>query len=296
MKKLILSLIVTTTCSLNALAADSMGNYIRSAQQIREIYRDLNLGGLQRQIRSSILENRQEVVTQVYESEYAASSGSELNHIFYSYRGNRDSQSRSYVDVTRILTTNAEAVQNQSQQAGSEFAQLRSDILRLMESKSADLIRMKEQGLINVISAYELIKTGRNVPISELRDTAQLLGALQFAGQQTVSRCVKTDYADRRLEFSGYRNSNVNERTYYWSYDANSTSSYHDYWRQISHSETTCRSTTNSVSVGQNETVYSVNFSVLDRSIADWFKALDLLIATRPEQLISPDWGSPYSK
>lgn len=291
------------SASAFAQSQTALETYFSTARQIREIHRKLGVNSVVQTINTTLTEVRNETVTEKFANKHSSSiggSGSGLFGLLFSGSFGSSNESSSKWDVTKVLVQNPEEVATFNHRVRSELSGLQSQMLQYLDKNESDLIRLKELCVVNLAQAFQLMQDPKFQQatdprfLQELATTARIATELTFHGQQVVTRCVQTNFAARVREGESKSNQNAGFRLLFLDFSASSSSYNYSYWEQVPHSDKSCSSSTNQISITPENTVFFVNLSYLDRMVEGWLKAVNVARLAVKDQVYYPTWGSPY--
>lgn len=313
MKQLVCSLLILAYASSGFSAPTSeelWDSYARTANRIMRTYAELGVGEVIKGQKINQDEVWNEVITKVNHSSSSSSKGYDaggtLDLFYFSLGAERhekySTQSYSRTYETSRIPENPDEIENFSNEKSEKLNRLKMKLRDYLDRNGLKLVQMKEDAVRLMMISYELVKLDEEVAVPELQKVINTVMSISFLGVQNVSHCttVNTPYINQVNN-----NTNTNESSNFsfnffgafkGNEDSAKSSSYDDHWERMAGTSKSCDSSTNHISVNGSDSIYKINFSMLDRKLAQWIKSIDFLIYVKQSNKTKmfPTFGSPY--
>ncbi len=192
------------------------------------------------------------------------------------------SASSSY-DVTKMITVNPEEVEGFTTKTANDFRRLQGQLKTYVKDNESALFYAK-------VLAAKALQLTEKMDIDQLiavrgtiMKSVQFIKQVQFAGTQTVNRCLTMNYVDRENSL-GIAISGLFLSLNYSQSDV-----------QHAHNEKSCSTSANSGITSESQWT-SPKLMSADLKISMFEKAMDLRLVGERHAPSYPTWGSPYMK
>lgn len=301
MKKLFI-LLLTIASSISSIANAEVNTealwskYTSTGQEILSLYRQLKINEVIAQVKTVQNTNYEEVITGKNVNNRSSSGGGFLSLFFLSAGGSYNSQDYSSVDVSKMVLLNAEEVAQASEEKKRQFQKVQLQVYQWMEDHAVQIAAFKRDGVEFVSTAYELVKKGEDVNMDDIAFIEKIIKNITFNGAHEVIKCVNTQYANSssqtKRDFSG----SIGISLLFGLFGGAAGSGHHsdDQKYQYAHKVSECTNEVQNASVSTADSLYKINYSLMDRRFDEWTRAVKLAYETRQQDILYPTFDLQY--